>query len=542
MRIEGGGPQGRFVGVFQDECREGPPSGAGDARVGHGERLTEDLRHEETWRDAAGDFHVPVQPHAKSVTEQILFGDAQRSERPRDRCETRLGAQGVAIAHGPQRVVLITECCAEVSQAVDLPILRLTHMAVNGCEVVSIDRRGPSSDRARRSLGPIESVSSHTVFRRDIRPCHLQQIELRGYLEQRVPVDLIAIESPDVTHDFRDPKGPVQRALDAGGPVSSSASHGVSSTPTAYEWLFDPGTQRVAHDLEVRPSLLVAEFLELHQVVHQSPTSGHNRLGKHVLERRPRTRNRYGLRGCWTAGLRPTTGAPAADLGGSRPAPPGAPATPATDCRSARAGARSDGARGAWRTGGRAGTIAGAPCATAPARRCERSARTGCSRRTACLRRTGTPAPASHKRRPRPFSRSTSGIDDAIPQRAGARTGLERGMVERDERPLAWPACHLRLSLCADRLVPNHAGHAADDGRIWIVPPGSWSPAAAQNLGVLRATRPVDHPVPDGCPIVCRCRRTYTWSSCQNRMVVRTSSPPSRPLTNGTDGPSTGSR
>ena len=70
-------------------------------------------------------------------------------------------------------------------------------------------------------------------------------------------------------------------------------------------------------------------------------------------------------------------------------------------------------------------------------------------------------------------------------------------MVERHERPLAWPACHLRLSLSADRLVPDRTGHAADDGRIWIVPPGSSSPTAAQNLGALRATRPVDDPVPD---------------------------------------------
>ena len=78
-------------------------------------------------------------------------------------------------------------------------------------------------------------------------------------------------------------------------------------------------------------------------------------------------------------------------------APPGAPATPATDCRSARAGARSDGARGVWRIAGRAGAIAGALCATAPARRCERSARTGCSRRTVCPRRTGTPALTTRK-------------------------------------------------------------------------------------------------------------------------------------------------
>ena len=54
-----------------------------------------------------------------------------------------------------------------------------------------------------------------------------------------------------------------------------------------------------------------------------------------------------------------------------------------------------------------------------------------------------------------------------------------------------------RLSLLGDRLVPNYPGHVADDGRIWVVPPSSTSPAAAQNLGVLRATRPVDHAVPD---------------------------------------------
>ena len=179
-------------------------------------------------------------------------------------------------------------------------------------------------------------------------------------------------------------------------------------------------------------------------------------------------------------------------------APRGAPATPATDCRSARAGARSDGARGVWRTGGRAGTIAGAPCATAPARGCERSARTGCSRRTASLRRTVNISSSQSYTSSRPFSRSRSGMMTRFQKAPVARTGLERGMVERDERPLAWPACHLRLSLFGDRLVPNHTGHAADDGRIWIVPPSFSSPAAAQNLGVLRATRPVDHAVPDG--------------------------------------------
>ena len=76
--------------------------------------------------------------------------------------------------------------------------------------------------------------------------------------------------------------------------------------------------------------------------------------------------------------------------------------------------------------------------------------------------------------------------------------GFERGMVERDERPLACPACHLRLSLLLDRLVPDCARHAADHGRIGIVPPSFSSLTAAQNLGVLHTTRPVDHPVPDG--------------------------------------------
>ena len=131
--------------------------------------------------------------------------------------------------------------------------------------------------------------------------------------------------------------------------------------------------------------------------------------------------------------------------------------------------------------------------------------------------------------------------DDAIPQRSGARTCLERGMVERDERPLAWPACHLRLSLFADRLVPNHTGHAADDGRIWIVPPGSCRPPPPRRI-LESSARLVQSITPfrmDSDP--CRCWRTYIWSSCQNRMVVRTSSPPSSPLTNGSDGPSRGS-
>ena len=129
-------------------------------------------------RGASGDFHVPVQPDAKPRTKRIPFGGAHRIQRPRDRRETRLCAQRVAVAHGPQRVALIAKCCAEISEAVNLPIVCLTHMAVNRCEVISIDRRGTSSDRARRPLSRIQGVSGHTVFRRDIRPGHLQQVEL----------------------------------------------------------------------------------------------------------------------------------------------------------------------------------------------------------------------------------------------------------------------------------------------------------------------------------------------------------------------------
>ncbi len=84
MRIDGGRPQGRFVGGFEHKSGEDLPLAPRDARVGHGKRRTEDLRHEEAWRDATGDFHGPVQPHAKSATKRILFGDAHRLNRPRD--------------------------------------------------------------------------------------------------------------------------------------------------------------------------------------------------------------------------------------------------------------------------------------------------------------------------------------------------------------------------------------------------------------------------------------------------------------------------
>ena len=67
---------------------------------------------------------------------------------------------------------------------------------------------------------------------------------------------------------------------------------------------------------------------------------------------------------------------------------PGALSTPSIDCRRARAGANSGGVPRARPTGAREHASAFAPCATAPARRFERSACTGCSRRTACLRRT----------------------------------------------------------------------------------------------------------------------------------------------------------
>ena len=60
--------------------------------------------------------------------------------------------------------------------------------ALDGGEVVTIDRRGTGSDRASRPLSVVTLISGYTMFRCHIWRYHLQQIELRGDLEQRAAI------------------------------------------------------------------------------------------------------------------------------------------------------------------------------------------------------------------------------------------------------------------------------------------------------------------------------------------------------------------
>ena len=56
----------------------------------------------------------------------------------------------------------------------------------HGHEVIAVDGRGAGGDRAGRPLRGVVGVAGDAMLGRDLRPGHLEQVELGGYLEQRV--------------------------------------------------------------------------------------------------------------------------------------------------------------------------------------------------------------------------------------------------------------------------------------------------------------------------------------------------------------------
>lgn len=110
-------------------------------------------------------------------------------------------AQGVSVAHRPEAVVDVAEGHTHVRKTVDLAILRLPDRLAHLHEVVAIDRRGTGRDRARRALRAIPRVSRNAALGRHVFARHLEEVELRGDLEERVAVMRVAMQCPDVARD-----------------------------------------------------------------------------------------------------------------------------------------------------------------------------------------------------------------------------------------------------------------------------------------------------------------------------------------------------
>ena len=63
-------------------------------------------------------------------------------------------------------------------QTIHLALGRLPLSTLKWREVVTVDRRRPSGDRAGRSLSSVMMIPRHSVLRRHVRRDHLQEVEL----------------------------------------------------------------------------------------------------------------------------------------------------------------------------------------------------------------------------------------------------------------------------------------------------------------------------------------------------------------------------
>ena len=88
---------------------------------------------------------------------------------------------------------------AKISETVQLPLGRLSEAAIDGHKIVPVDRRCASSDGACWPLSPIVLITGDTLFWRNIRTDHLEQVELRRDLEERAAIFRRLVQSANVT-------------------------------------------------------------------------------------------------------------------------------------------------------------------------------------------------------------------------------------------------------------------------------------------------------------------------------------------------------
>ncbi len=143
-----------------------------------------------------------------------------------------LGAQGVAVAHGPERVVRVAERGAEVLEAVQLLVAGLPHLAVHENAVVPVDGGGAGRHGAGRALRAVVRVAGDAVFGGDVRPGHLEEAELGSHLEEGVTIGGIAMQGGDVG----DHGGDAERIAFAGPIAFNVGQLFLKSTGTLRIW------------------------------------------------------------------------------------------------------------------------------------------------------------------------------------------------------------------------------------------------------------------------------------------------------------------
>jgi len=134
--------------------------------------------------------------------QRVALGLAGRAEQRRDGVEAFRRAQRVAVAHAPERGHRPPEAPGqrrpERRQRVELPRGGLPEGLAHRREAVAVDRRRAGGDRAGRPLRRVVLVAGDAVLRRDAGRDHLEQVELRGHLEQRALELGCTVQSPHV--------------------------------------------------------------------------------------------------------------------------------------------------------------------------------------------------------------------------------------------------------------------------------------------------------------------------------------------------------
>lgn len=112
-------------------------------------------------------------------------------------------AERVAVAHGPEVGDRPAEPCgqrdAESAERVELSVLPLPRLAVDGGEVVAVDGARAGCDGTRRTLRVIAAVAGDAVLGYYAGARLLQQVKLRSHLEQRTGELRVSVQGASVT-------------------------------------------------------------------------------------------------------------------------------------------------------------------------------------------------------------------------------------------------------------------------------------------------------------------------------------------------------
>lgn len=148
------------------------------------------------------DFGIKLQANAKLAEQRFSVGFARSPNRLGDLSESLITREEVAIVHLPKTPAGVAESLSKIGGTVELLVDRLTGLAIDVHEVVAVDRAGSAGDRARRPLSRIVFVDADAAFGGDRRASHLEQVELRGNLEERSGTGRVSVQGAHITENF----------------------------------------------------------------------------------------------------------------------------------------------------------------------------------------------------------------------------------------------------------------------------------------------------------------------------------------------------